>query len=325
MNIYDIARLAGVSTATVSRVINGGRVSEKTKARVQSVLKETGYQPSPYAQAMNACSTKLIGILVADLTDLFYLRAVSTLEEEFRRAGYDIILYSTDKSLENIDRYLDSFIARRVDAVFTVGSVFHKAAHKLHTDGDIPIITVNLKTDTPGVYHVYCEDEKAVADAVHTLYGRGHRKFLYINDADTVSGSAKLAGFFRGIAECGLPPCAAVLADCRRDISAATEKATELLTAHPDVSAVLTSVDELAAGTVKAALHLGKKIPEELAVVGYDNSILSECSTPRISSIDSRVADMCRLGIRLFFHIKDGKGVPWYNPLQCRLEEKETT
>lgn len=325
MNIYDIARMAGVSTATVSRVINGGKVSEKTKERVQAVLKETGYQPSPYAQAMNSCSTRLIGILVADLTDLFYLRAVSALEEEFRKAGYDIILYSTDKGLEDIDRYLDSFISRRVDAVFTVGSVFHKAAHKLRTDGSIPVITVNLKTDAPGVYHVFCEDEKAVADAVHTLFARGHRKFLYINDADTVSGSAKLAGFFRGIAECGLPSGAALLSDCERDISAATQKVKSLLTSHPNVSAVLTSVDELAAGAVKAALALGKKIPEELAIVGYDNSILSECSTPRISSIDSRVDDMCRLGIKLFFDLQNGKAAPVYNPLECRLVEKETT
>ena len=113
MNIYDIAKMSGVSTATVSRVINGGPVSRQTRARVNAVLEKTGYQPSPYAQGMNLGSMKLVGILVSQIDDLFYMRAVSILEQRLREMGYDFILYSVGEEMKNIRRYITDVYKRQ--------------------------------------------------------------------------------------------------------------------------------------------------------------------------------------------------------------------
>ena len=113
MNIYDIAKMSGVSTATVSRVINGGPVSRQTRARVNAVLEKTGYQPSPYAQGMNLGSMKLVGILVSQIDDLFYMRAVSILEQRLREMGYDFILYSVGEEMKNKDVTLPLFAPER--------------------------------------------------------------------------------------------------------------------------------------------------------------------------------------------------------------------
>ena len=325
MNIYDIAKMCGVSTATVSRVINGGSVSEETRSRVNAVLNKTGYRPNPYAQGMNLGSMRVIGIMVSEINDLYYVRAVSTLEQSFRRLGYDIILYSVEPTPKNVRKYIDQLLSRKVAAIFTVGSVFHEVQDELSTDGTIPIITVNLETENNECYNVFCDDDAALEDAVRFLYERGHRSFLYLYDNETVSGTAKLHGFRRGIKACGLDESAALVYNCPRDIYAARETAAQLLTEHSDITAVLTSVDELAVGVLKAAPSLGKCVPKSLAVIGYDNSILSDCATPRITSIDNKVDDLCTLGVNLFSDLTEGKPVARKYILNCELIEKETT
>lgn len=325
MNIYDIAKLSGVSTATVSRVLNGGSVSKEKSERVNAVLKNTGYRPNPYAQGMNLNNIKLIGILVSEIDDLFYMRAVSTLEKQFRSAGYDIILYSVGTKPLHIKQYIGQLLSRKVAAIFTVGSVFHTVENELSTDGAVPIITLNLETERDGCYSVFCDDAAAVEGAVSLLYSRGHRCFLYLYDTDTVSGTAKLAGFNRGAGACGVTMDNTLICNCPRDIDAAREVAVKLLKERSDITAVLTSVDELAVGAVKAASELSLKIPERLSVIGYDNSVLSDCATPAVSSIDNRVDELCSLGVNLFRDLCEGKPIAKKYILDCKLIEKETT
>lgn len=325
MNIYDIAKMSGVSTATVSRVINGGPVSRQTRARVNAVLEKTGYQPSPYAQGMNLGSMKLVGILVSQIDDLFYMRAVSILEQRLREMGYDFILYSVGEEMKNIRRYITSLCSRKVDAIFTVGSVFHKAEKELSAPDNVPILTINMETENGECYNIFCDDAAAVEQTVRTLYERGRRRFLYLNDADTVSGNAKIAGFYQGIEACGLKREEQLVCHCPRSIEAAREAAIRLLRECPHITAVLTSVDELAVGVLKAAAQLDRQVPETLSIVGYDHSVLSECTNPRISTIDNKVEDLCAIGITLLGDLLAGKTVAKKYIINCELIEKETT
>ncbi len=326
MNIHDIAKLCGVSTATVSRVINGGSVSNETRSKVNEVLKKTGYLPNPYAQGMNLSSMRVIGILVSEINDLYYVRAVSTLEQYFRRIGYDIIMYSIEITKSNVRKYIGQLLSRKVAAIFTVGSVFHKVQDALSADGVIPIITINLETKNNECYNMFCDDAAAIEESVKFLYEkRGHRSFMYLYDMETVSGTAKLSGFRRGLRACGIDDSTAPVYNCPRDIGAAQETTEKLLIKHPDITAVLTSVDELAVGVEKAATALGKDIPGDIAIIGYDNSVLSDCATPAITSVDNKVAELCILGANLFSDLAAGKPVAKKYILNCELIEKETT
>ncbi|MCI8589835.1 MAG: LacI family transcriptional regulator [Clostridiales bacterium] len=325
MNIYDIARLADVSTATVSRVINGGPVSRKTRARVNEVLKKTGYQPNPYAQGMNIGSMKLVGILVAQIDDLYYMRAVSVLEQRLRAMDYDIILYSVGEEMTGVKRYIRSLCSRKVDAIFTIGSIFRKAEKDLFAPDGIPILTINLETENEACYNIFCDDASAVEQAVCKLYAKGRRTFLYLNDSDTANGTAKLTGFYRGLAACGLSKKDQFVYNCPRTIEAAHCEGKRILSENPHISAVLTSVDELAVGVIKAAFDLGRSVPDSLSVMGYDNSILSECSTPRISTVDNKVDELCILGASMMLDLLSGKPVAKKYILNSEFIEKETT
>lgn len=325
MNIYDIASLCGVSTATVSRVINGGAVRPETKARVLQVMEQTGFRPSAYARGMNLNTMKIVGILVSEINDLYYVKAVSALEKKLRENHYDIILYSTGEEIGNTQKYIRQMLDRKVDAIFTVGSIFHTVEDQLTTDGAVPIITINLETENSECYNVYCDDEAAVSGAVSYLYQKGHRHFLYLYDTETINGTKKLLGFKNGIRSCGLSADSQIILKSDRQIEAAKQLVTNALREHPEITGILTSVDELAAGAVKAAYDLKRKIPEELAIIGYDNSILSDCSTPRITSIDNKAEELCILGVNLFSDLQNKKTVAQKYILNCEMIQKQTT
>ena len=135
MNIYDIAQRAGVSIATVSRVLNGSpNVSTKTKAKVLGVIEEAGYTPNVFARGLGLNTMKMIGVLCTDVADIFYAKAVSVIENALRQYGYDSLLCSTGKNLEDKQKYIDLLLAKRVDALILIGSIFKEETDNSHIE-----------------------------------------------------------------------------------------------------------------------------------------------------------------------------------------------
>lgn len=133
MNIYDIASKAGVSIATVSRVLNGkGNVSEKTKEHVLSIIEEMGYTPNIFARGLGLNSIKMVGILCSDVSDIYYATAVSTIEKELRQSGYDSLLCCTGDNIEDRKKSIDLLLSKRVDAILLVGSTFKEKSDNSH-------------------------------------------------------------------------------------------------------------------------------------------------------------------------------------------------
>lgn len=125
MNIYDISEKAGVSIATVSRVLNGSdNVSEKTRKKVEAIMKETGYMPNAFARGLTNNTMHTIGLLCADCSDHFLANAISYLEHGFRENGYDCLLCCTGYELSNRQNYLKLLLSKKVDVVVLVGSTF---------------------------------------------------------------------------------------------------------------------------------------------------------------------------------------------------------
>ena len=204
MNIYDIAQQAGVSIATVSRVLNGSdKVRESTRSAVEEVLKENQYTPSVFARGMVSGTMRTVGVLTIDVRDLYFGTVTYAIEQAFFEAGYNTVLCNTGGLPDQQLHYLALLAARQADGIILVGSAFDDEtleAAILETSAKIPVVMLNRSLEGPNIWSVICDEEEGVAQCVDHLCDNGHRRIVYIKDTNTYSASRKLAGFRRGMA-----------------------------------------------------------------------------------------------------------------------------
>ena len=173
MNIYDVSQKAGVSIATVSRVLNGNpNVSEATRQKVLNVMREIGYTPNVFARGLGLNTMHTIGIMCADSSDPFLANAVYYLEQNLRKNGYDSFLCCTGYDLVTKQKYLQLLLSKRVDAVILVGSSFIETAKKdnaylVEAAETIPVMVINGYISHPNIFCTLCDDYQAVYDVTH--------------------------------------------------------------------------------------------------------------------------------------------------------------
>ena len=331
VNIYDVSQMAGVSIATVSRVLNGSpNVSEKTKEKVILVMEEMGYTPNVFARGLGLNTMKTIGIMCPDSSDPYMANAVYYLEQGLRSHGYDSILCCTGYSLENKKKSLSLLLSKRVDALILVGSKFVELKAKdneyLKTAaGEVPLMLINGCLKGKNIYCTVCDDRSAIHLAVKRLIADGRKDILYLHTSDAYSGASKLKGYKDALTAAGLPVRDGYIRQCPKDISAARELISRLRDEGLSFDAVVVSDDELAVGAVKYAHAAGISIPDELSVIGYNNSLLSRCTDPELSSIDNKVEAMCTTTVNTLMGVFGGINVPAKTIIAADLILRETT
>lgn len=300
MNIYDIAKLAGVSTATVSRVVNGSdKVSEKTRRKVLSVIEQEDYRPNALAQGLGLNASHTIGILVPDVTDVYMSMAVSFLEQYFQEKGYEIILSCSRFEQEEKENHVRMLLSRQIDGLILVGSTY--AGHRLdrhETDyireaaKQVPVFIINGMVEGENVYSAVCKDREIARKAVTELIQSGRRKILFLTDSHSYSAAEKLAGYEEALRDNG------IAVDGNRRLWVKKDpyyvKNFLLQSTNLDFDAVFATEDSIAVGAVKYAHATGRSIPGDLSVIGYNNSTIAVCCEPEITSIDSRSEQLCR-------------------------------
>ncbi len=334
MNIYDISRAAGVSIASVSRVMNGaGNVSEKTKQKVMAAIEATNYRPNAYARALGSGSMKTIGIMCSDSTDIYLANAIYYLETALRKKGYHSILCCTGYDLKNKKASLDLLRSQQVDAVIMAGSKYVELEPRnnqyiIEAAKHFPIMLINGAIEAENVYATVCDDGYGTKEAVGKLCGSGCREFIYIYSSDSLSGRNKLAGLSAGCRECGIGSASFRVVQSGKNYRDVAETLEREYRERP-FDAVITSSDTTGVGAVKFALRRGLSIPEELSIVSFNNSILAESTVPELTSIDSRLKELCDRTVRSLMKLLDpGEGestVPKCTVLRPRIVARETT
>ena len=331
MNIYDVSRRAGVSIATVSRVLNGNpNVSEKTRTRVLAVMDELGYTPNVFARGLGLGTMKTIGIMCSDSSDPYLANAIYHLERQLRSHGYDSLLCCTGTSLENKRTYFELLLSKRVDAVILAGSKFVELIDKnndylIEAAKEIPIMLVNGYLDFPGIYSTVCNDYQAMYDAVSRLITSGKRNILYLYTSHSYSGLNKVEGYKNALTDHNIPVRREYIHQCPKDLHQSKKLMNKLFGIGLEFDAVMTSDDSLAVGAVKYASEKKIRIPDELAVIGYNNSLLSYCTNPEISSIDTKVEQLCTTTVETLMRVFDGGSVPAKTVIAAEFIQKQTT
>lgn len=301
MNIYDIAELAGVSIATVSRVVNDSpMVSEKTKQRVRKVMEENNYTPNVFARGLGLNSMKTVGLMCPNVADAYMAKAVAYLEQNLKEYGYDCILYCSGYDAEERQVAVNAILQKRIDALVLIGSSYaeddensEKVEYIREAAKQVPVFMMNGCIQGENIYCALCNDFQAAYMAVTELIQSGREEILFLSDSHSYSASQKLRGYTQALKDAGLPVKDSMCVYVENKI----DKARDLLLSRNDLmfDAVFATEDGLAVGALKYAKKRNLSVPRDISIIGYNNSELSVCCDPELSTVDSRGERLCKI------------------------------
>ncbi|MCD7724220.1 MAG: LacI family transcriptional regulator [Clostridiales bacterium] len=332
MNIYDIAKEAGVSIATVSRVMNDSpKVSEKTKKKVQEIIEQAEYTPNIFAQGLGLNTMHTIGVLVPRISDAYMSSAVAFLEDDLNERGYGCILGCSGFSQAGKEAHVSMMLSKHIDALILVGSTYAgTGASEEETDyirkaaAKTPVFIINGLVEGENVYCTASNDYQAAYDVTTGLIQNGRRSILFLTDSHSYSANQKRKGYEAALAYGNIPVDQALQLMVKNDIY----KARDLLLSQKGISfdSVFATDDGLAVGAVKYAGETGRKIPEDIEIVGYNNSSLCICSNPELTSVDNCVSKVCEDTVERLIKVLDQQEpVSNQTIVGCSIAYRDTT
>lgn len=318
MTIYDISEQAGVSIATVSRVLNGSKnVSEKTRKKVLDIISQSGYTPNAFARGLGLNTMKTIGIMCADSSDLYLAKAIYHIERKLRANGYDSLLCCTGYELDAKAASMNLLITKKVDGIILVGSNFiyeKESDNKYIADSaaQVPVMLLNAALDVPNVYSVVSDDYSSMYDATLQILETGVKDILYFYNSNSYSGKKKLAGYVAAMEEKKVfrNNLVQFYQGSHEDIHAMTDHLKKLRKKGLSFHGVIAADDTLALAAVKYARESGYDIPGEFSILGYNNSMLTLCCEPELTSIDNKLETLCQHLITTFLGVLSGNEMP---------------
>ncbi|MDE6962772.1 MAG: LacI family transcriptional regulator [Lachnospiraceae bacterium] len=329
MNIYDIAKLAGVSIATVSRVVNDSpKVSEKTKTAVLKIMEENNYTPNVFARGLGLGSMKSVGIVCPDVADAYMAKAVSYLEKNLRGYGYDCILYCSSYDDEDKRQAVELIFKKQIDALILVGSNYadingQAPDYVREAALQIPVFLINGYLCHDNIYCVMADDFQSVYDITEELLLAGKKRILFLYNSHSYSAKRKLKGYMDALASHGMEADPELMLYCDSSIYAMRDI---LLCRRGLVfDSVIAAEDWLAVGAMKYASATGIRVPEAVNIIGYNNSQLSISCTPELSSVDNRVEVLCKTAIDSLMSLLGGQKIPSRQTVKCHLIKRQTT
>lgn len=294
MTIYDIAKQAGVSASTVSRVLNNRPgINGETRKKVLRIINETNFSASEAARSLVNQTSNMIGILVSDIRNQHHIEGAYMISQHFVEKGYCSILMNAGSSDESKAEYVKILATRRINALALIGSTFQCDLVKQAIEDYLPAIPVVVQNgyfDLPNVSSVIADELLGTMDAVNYLYTHNRKAIGFINNNDTPSNRKKMKGYFIAAEERNMKP--RIITSCPDDAEGGAMATRHLLEEYPEIDAIIYAVDLLGVGGSRYLLDIGKKIPADIAIIGTDNSPYSKISNPRLSTIDNKLDEL---------------------------------
>ena len=316
----DVARLAGVSTATVSRVVNGSSsVTEETRESLLRAIRELNYVPNVIARSLRTRSSYTLAFVVNDVTNPFFSELYRGICDEANENGYAAFIYQYEDDMEHMSRLLE----RSVDGIITFLR-FSEEILALIRQSKTPVFYIGKeREETEEAGALRFDFAEAGYDMMHYLHRKGHRNIGLI-----ARGTRKFqdihAGYVRACGELGLPYDERNIAwfDSNKFIvEAGCSAMHELLSRNLGLTAVVCNSDWVAVGAISAAHSAGLKIPEDISIVGFDDLLISSYTTPPLTTVKTEGYEEGRLGCRMLISHLHGKSMP-VQDLKGRLVER---
>ncbi|MFB9750101.1 LacI family DNA-binding transcriptional regulator [Paenibacillus hodogayensis] len=300
--IYDVAREAGVSIATVSQVINGkGKISEERRQEIMQIMERLSYQPSVIASALTGKKTYTLGLLIPDISNPFFAEVARSVEDQGNQHGYSLIICSTDNKDERVERYLSLLQQKSVDGIIIGTGVENKEILNPLMESSIPTILIARDMAGLDLQTVLVDDFAGGTMAAQHLLELGHQALAVLAEDPKVSSSReRIRGFKETLVGSGIDLPGHWVQTCKDDlVKEGKLKAKALLQQTQRPTALFCCNDLLAIGALQAAKELGVKVPRDLSIVGFDNTILATVTDPPLTSVSQPTESMGKLAVDL--------------------------
>lgn len=309
MNIKEIAKKAGVSVATVSRVLNHpDSVAPGTKERILNVIKETEYTPNWFARGLNFNKTNTIALLIPNILNPSYMEIAKGVEDVAHQKDYTTLLCNGENSIEKEKKYMDSLLKRRVDGIVLVSSLLENTDLELARKQGVPVVLIGENKNIPNVSVVRIDCQWAAKNAVNHLLDIGYKDIAIVyGSTPERENSRKIDGYKLALMDAGISLKEEYMLEVINTVEGGYIAAKKLIDLENRPRAIFASSDLIAIGIIDAMKDFGVAVPEEVAVVGFDNIRMSNLLEPKLTTVEKPLHKMGVVGARLLFDIMDSK------------------
>jgi len=271
--IRDVAKRAGVAPITVSRVINNsGYVNEKTRARVEIAIEDLGYVPNVLARSLRSRRTDTLGLILTDISNPFWTTVARGVEDAASDAGFNVILCNTDESEVEQDKYLHVLVQKQVDGVLLVPARSAVEPIKFIQSQNTSAVVLDRRIPNSQTDVVRCDSEGGAYQLTRLLLSLGHRRIAMLSGPLGVSTAEdRVAGYRRALAEAGVDVDAAPVCYGEFSLQSGYDMTLQVLARTPRPSALFAGNNFIAIGALRALRDTGLRVPEDLALVGFDD------------------------------------------------------
>ena len=285
MDINQIAQMAGVSRATVSRYLNDGYVSQEKRAAIRRVIEKTGYVPSRQAKTLRTGKTNVVGVIIPKINSASVSRMVAGITPVLNEAGYQVLLANTSNDEKREVEFLHLFSEKnQVDSVILIATVVtpeHEAAI-----ASLPVPVVVLDQDVECCSCVFQNDLDAMHD-VAAIALRSSKRPAYIGvfEEDVAVGQMRRRGFLDACAEAGIEVPERAMRVAEFTVDSGYEQAEALLEEYPELDGIVCATDSIAYGALTCLREYGRRVPDDVVVTGIDDSEISQIVTPTLTTV----------------------------------------
>ncbi len=310
IDIREIARQAGVSTATVSRVMNGkGSVSDNTRQRVLAVVKQNNYKLNSIARGLSRQKTDTIGVVLPELVDEFFMDLVHSIDEAAYAANKFVMISSSHSQRNTIETVMEFMNGGRIDGVILMApEIMDEELLRLITRSNRPLVMLNAPGHIKDCYSLNIDNHQGAVAAVTHLLGHGYEKIAMIKGpAGNTDADERFAGYQDVLEKSDIPFRDDLIVNGDFTLQAGYYGLLRLISQPVKPDAVFAANDMMALGVYQAALASQIRIPEDLAVVGFDDIFLSRLLTPRLTTVHSPVPEMGSKAVKALLGIISGE------------------
>ena len=328
ITIYDVAREANVSMATVSRVVNGNQnVKPATRQKVLAVIERLDYRPNAVARGLASKKTKTVGVIIPDISNVFYAELVRGIEDIATMYRYNIILTNSDQQEEKEVQLLTTLLSKQVDGVVMMSDyISEEMLHEMNRS-DVPVVLAGTVEHSNSFPSVNIEYREAAIDAVNRLIQNGHDRIAFISGSisSPINRDFKLAGYEEALEDAGIDVDEDLIVGVDNtydDGLAAWEQLREL---EDPPTAFFAGSDEIAIGLIHGAQDSGLNVPNDIEIISFENSKLARMVRPQLTSVVLPLYDIGAVSMRLLTKFMNKEKIEEQNVvLPYRIEERKT-
>lgn len=307
MNIGEIAKLAGVSSAAVSRYFNNGYISDEKREIIRKVVEETGYRPSIQAQTLRTKKTKMIGVILPKIDSESIGGMVSGILTVLNENGYQLLLADTQNNPEEELEYLSTFNDKQVDGVIFIATIFTAKHRRALKNMTVPVVIAGQKLS--GYHCVYHDDYHAMYDLTKMFIEKGCRKigFIGVLQQDKAAGQERFEGYCNSVVDGDMAECRENTVVSDFTIDSGYEKAGELLKKYGPLDGMICATDEIAIGAMRYLKEQKIEVPGDMIIAGIGDSALSRVTTPTVTTVHYSYDKTGALAAQMLLNILSGK------------------